>query len=75
MLLEQLREIVWKCNLELPKNDLVKMTSGNVSGRDPETGLVVIKPSGYNFEELTPAHMVVVDYGWPGGRRGSQALD
>jgi L-ribulose-5-phosphate 4-epimerase len=61
MLLEQLREIVWKCNLELPKNDLVKMTSGNVSGRDPETGLVVIKPSGYAFEELTPAHMVVVD--------------
>ena len=42
MLLEQLREIVWKCNLELPKNGLVKMTSGNVSGRDPETGLVVI---------------------------------
>jgi L-ribulose-5-phosphate 4-epimerase len=61
MLLEKLREIVWKCNLELPKNDLVKMTSGNVSGRDSETGLVVIKPSGYAFEELTPAHMVVVD--------------
>lgn len=61
MLLEQLREIVWKCNLDLPKNGLVKMTSGNVSGRDPETGLVVIKPSGYSFEEMTPAHMVVVD--------------
>jgi L-ribulose-5-phosphate 4-epimerase len=61
MILEKLREIVWKCNLELPKNGLVKMTSGNVSGRDSETGLVVIKPSGYNFEELTPAHMVVVD--------------
>lgn len=61
MLLEQLREIVWKCNLELPKNGLVKMTSGNVSGRDAETGYVVIKPSGYNFDEMTPAHMVVVD--------------
>lgn len=61
MLLEQLREIVWKCNLELPKNNLVKMTSGNVSGRDPETGLVVIKPSGVSFEELRPEHMVVVD--------------
>ncbi len=61
MLLEQLREIVWKCNLELPKNDLVKMTSGNVSGRDRETGLVVIKPSGYSYEEMTPADMVVVD--------------
>jgi L-ribulose-5-phosphate 4-epimerase len=61
MLLERLREIVWKCNLELPRNGLVKMTSGNVSGRDPGTGYVVIKPSGVNFEELTPAHMVVVD--------------
>jgi L-ribulose-5-phosphate 4-epimerase len=61
MLLEQLRETVWKCNLELPKNDLVKMTSGNVSGRDPETGLVVIKPSGVSFEDLTPENMVVVD--------------
>ena len=61
MLLEELREVVWKCNLELPKNDLVKMTSGNVSGRDPETGFVVIKPSGVSFEELAPEHMVVVD--------------
>ncbi len=60
-MLEKLREIVWKCNLELPKNGLVKMTSGNVSGRDPETGLVVIKPSGFSYEEMTPAHMVVVD--------------
>jgi L-ribulose-5-phosphate 4-epimerase len=60
-MLEKLREIVWKCNLELPKNGLVKMTSGNVSARDPETGLVVIKPSGYSYEEMTPAHMVVVD--------------
>jgi L-ribulose-5-phosphate 4-epimerase len=61
MQLEKLREIVWKCNLELPKNDLVKMTSGNVSGRDPQTGLVVIKPSGYSYEEMTPAHMILVD--------------
>lgn len=61
MILEQLREIVCTCNKALPENDLVKMTSGNVSGRDPETGLVVIKPSGFTFSELTPAHMVVVD--------------
>ena len=61
MLLEELREIVWKCNLELPKNGLVKMTSGNISGRDPSTGLVVIKPSGYSYEEMRPADMVVVD--------------
>ena len=61
MILEKLRETVWKCNLELPKNDLVKMTSGNVSGRDAETGLVVIKPSGYSYEQMTPEDMVVVD--------------
>jgi L-ribulose-5-phosphate 4-epimerase len=61
MLLEELREEVWKCNLELPKNGLVKMTSGNVSARDPESGLVVIKPSGYSYEQMAPADMVVVD--------------
>jgi len=42
--LEALREQIWKLHLELPKNDLVRWTGGNVSGRDPETGLVVIKP-------------------------------
>jgi L-ribulose-5-phosphate 4-epimerase len=61
MLLPELREEVWKCNLELPKNGLVKMTSGNVSARDPDSGLVVIKPSGYSYEEMAPADMVVVD--------------
>ncbi|HBY96983.1 MAG TPA: L-ribulose-5-phosphate 4-epimerase [Chloroflexi bacterium] len=60
-MLEELRENVWKCNLELPKNGLVKMTSGNVSGRDGATSLVVIKPSGYSYEQMTPADMVVVD--------------
>lgn len=61
MLLTELRQEVWRCNLELPKNDLVKMTSGNVSGRDPASGLVVIKPSGVAYEELTPQNMVIVD--------------
>jgi L-ribulose-5-phosphate 4-epimerase len=61
MALEALRQEVWKCNLDLPKNGLVKMTSGNVSGRDPESNLVVIKPSGFSYEEMTPAHMVVVN--------------
>src|SRR5512146_796905 len=60
-MLDDLRKIVWKCNLELPKNGLVKMTSGNVSGRDPETGLIVIKPSGYSYEEMQPCDMVVLD--------------
>jgi L-ribulose-5-phosphate 4-epimerase len=61
MLLESLRNEVWKYNLLLPKYGLVVMTSGNISGRDPESGLVVIKPSGYSYEEMTPADMVVVD--------------
>jgi L-ribulose-5-phosphate 4-epimerase len=61
MMLEKLRQEVWACNLELPKNDLVKMTSGNVSGRDPETNLVVIKPSGVRYERLTAENLVVVD--------------
>jgi L-ribulose-5-phosphate 4-epimerase len=61
MLLEALRHEVWKYNLVLPKYGLVVMTSGNISGRDPESGLVVIKPSGYSYEEMTPADMVVVD--------------
>jgi L-ribulose-5-phosphate 4-epimerase len=61
MMLEKLRQEVWACNLELPKNDLVKMTSGNVSGRDPETNLVVIKPSGVRYERLTAENLIVVD--------------
>ena len=60
-MLEQLREEVYRMHLELPRNHLVVWTSGNVSGRDPETGLVVIKPSGVRYEELAPQNMVVVD--------------
>ena len=60
-MLEALREQVWKLHLELPKNDLVKWTGGNVSGRDPETGLVVIKPSGVKYPDLRPEHLVVLD--------------
>ncbi|NPV54979.1 MAG: L-ribulose-5-phosphate 4-epimerase [Firmicutes bacterium] len=60
-MLEKLREEVWRMNLELPKNGLVTMTSGNVSGRDRETGYVVIKPSGVRYEDLKPEDMVVVN--------------
>lgn len=60
-MLDTLREQVWKLHLELPKNDLVKWTGGNVSGRDPETGLVVIKPSGVKYPDLRPEQLVVVD--------------
>lgn len=61
MLLEELRKNVCQANKELPKNGLVLWTSGNISARDPETGYVVIKPSGVLFEDLTPESIVVVD--------------
>ena len=61
MKLQALREEVYKCNLMLPENDLVKMTSGNVSGRDPETGWIVIKPSGFPYEQLSPDKFIIVD--------------
>lgn len=60
-MLEKLKERVYKMNMMLPKNNLVTMTSGNVSGRDVETGYVVIKPSGIPYEEMQPEDMVVVD--------------
>jgi L-ribulose-5-phosphate 4-epimerase len=60
-MLEKLKEELVQLHLELPKNNLVVWTSGNVSGRDPQTGFVVIKPSGVRYEELAPEHMVVVD--------------
>jgi L-ribulose-5-phosphate 4-epimerase len=60
-MLEALRETLWRLHLELPRNNLVTWTSGNVSARDPETGYVVIKPSGVHYNDLQPEHMVVVD--------------
>ncbi len=60
MLLE-LKELVWKANLDLFKYNLVTYTFGNVSGMDRSQGLVVIKPSGMAYEELMPDDMVVVD--------------
>ncbi|HSB67424.1 MAG TPA: L-ribulose-5-phosphate 4-epimerase [Anaerolineales bacterium] len=61
MYLEPLREEVCRLNIELPRNNLVAWTSGNVSGRDPTSGLVVIKPSGVPYDELSAENMVVVD--------------
>lgn len=61
MLLDQLRNEICHLNAELPRNNLVAWTSGNVSGRDPESGLVVIKPSGIPYDELTAENMVVVN--------------
>ena len=60
-MLTSLRVEIHRLHLELTKHNLVVWTMGNVSGRDPETGLVVIKPSGIRYEDLTPENMVVVD--------------
>ena len=60
-MLEELKYKLWKLHLELPKNNLVKWTGGNISARDPESGLVVIKPSGVMYEDLRPEDHVVLD--------------
>ena len=59
-MLEALKEQVWKANLALPKHGLVTFTWGNVSGIDRETGLVVIKPSGVDYETMSAEDMVVL---------------
>lgn len=61
MLLESLRSQVCELHQELPRNNLVTWTSGNLSGRDADSGLVVIKPSGIYYQDLTPDKMVVLD--------------
>jgi len=61
MLLKELREQVLEANLELVRRGLVLYTFGNASGVDREQGLVVIKPSGVDYNELKASHMVVTD--------------
>jgi L-ribulose-5-phosphate 4-epimerase len=61
MLLKTLREEVLEANLELVRRGLVLYTFGNASGVDREQGLVVIKPSGVDYDDLMPEHMVVTD--------------
>ena len=60
-MLETLKQQVFEANLELPKRNLVTYTWGNVSGIDRTTNLVVIKPSGVDYETMTAEDMVVVD--------------
>lgn len=61
MLLKTLREEVLEANLELVRRGLVLYTFGNASGVDRAQGLVVIKPSGVDYDALRPEHMVVTD--------------
>ena len=59
-MLEELKKQVYEANMELPRLGLVTFTWGNVSGSDREKGLFVIKPSGVEYEKLTPEDMVVM---------------
>ena len=60
-MLEQLKEQVYRANLLLPQHHLVTFTWGNVSGIDRESGIMAIKPSGVEYEKLSPEDMVLVD--------------
>lgn len=60
-MLEKLKEEVYKANMELPAKGLVLFTWGNVSAIDREKGLVVIKPSGVDYDKMKAKDMVVVD--------------
>lgn len=60
-MLEKLKQQVYEANMLLPKNNLVVFTWGNVSGIDRDKGLMVIKPSGVDYDLLKPEDMVVVD--------------
>ncbi len=60
-MLEELKKLVYEANMELPKRGLVTYTWGNVSAIDKATGYVVIKPSGVEYDLLSPKDMVVVD--------------
>ncbi|MDR0884875.1 MAG: L-ribulose-5-phosphate 4-epimerase [Clostridiales Family XIII bacterium] len=60
-MLENLKKEVYEANMLLPKYGLVTFTWGNVSGIDRDAGLVVIKPSGVEYDAMTPDDMVVVD--------------
>ena len=60
-MLEELKQKVYEANMELPKRNLVTYTWGNVSGIDRESGLFVIKPSGVDYDTMTPDDMVVLN--------------
>ena len=61
MMLKELREKVYEANMDLPKHGLVVFTWGNASEFDRDSGLFVIKPSGVDYDKLSPESMVVCD--------------
>lgn len=76
MSLKALKKAVWEANLGIFKGGLVTMHSGNASGIDRERGLVVIKPSGMDYEKMRPSDMVVTDLdGRPVASRWKPSVD
>lgn len=59
--MKQLKERVCNANLTLKKSNLITLTWGNVSAKDEESGLIIIKPSGVSYDTMKPEDMVVVD--------------
>ena len=59
--IKQLKERVFNANLTLKKSNLITLTWGNVSAKDEESGLIIIKPSGVSYDTMKPEDMVVVD--------------
>ena len=60
-MLKTLKSAVYEANMALPRHGLVTFTWGNVSARDKDSGHILIKPSGVNYEDLRPEDMVVLD--------------
>lgn len=60
-MMTELKEAVWKANLDLARSGLVLLTFGNVSGLDRRRGIMAIKPSGVPYEDIKPEDIVLVD--------------
>jgi L-ribulose-5-phosphate 4-epimerase len=60
-MLSELKEAVWRANLDLIRFGLVTLTFGNVSGLDRKKGIMAIKPSGISYEKMKPSDIVLVD--------------
>ena len=60
-MMTELKELVWRANLDLARSGLVLLTFGNVSGIDRRRGIIAIKPSGVPYEEMKPEDIVLVD--------------
>ena len=57
----EIKDQVYKCNMELPRRNVVIYTFGNVSAIDRDAGVVAIKPSGVSYERLKPQDIVILD--------------